>query len=94
MNQIATVNTYQHHALQAWEIAGLFPGQGEIKVRLDANRVHKEIKDNDFGFDQTCIKPTSLGLRILRERAESIHAELQIASLPGQGTTVNLDWHQ
>ncbi len=53
-----------------------------------------EIKDNGVGFDQTCVKPTSLGLRIMRERAESIHAELQVTSLPGHGTTVNLDWHK
>jgi len=68
--------------------------QVEIKVRLDANRVHMEINDNGVGFDQTCVKPASLGLRIMRERAESIRAELQVTSLPGQGTTVNLDWHK
>jgi signal transduction histidine kinase len=68
--------------------------QVEIKVRLDTNRVHMEIKDNGVGFDPACVKPTSLGLRIMRERAESIHAELQVTSLPGQGTTVNLDWHK
>ena len=66
--------------------------QVDIKVRLEAKRVHIEIKDNGIGFDPACIKPTSLGLRIMRERAETIHAELQIASLPGQGTTVNLGW--
>lgn len=68
--------------------------QVDIKVRLEANRVRMEIKDNGVGFDQAYVKPTSLGLRIMRERAESIHADLQVSSLPGQGTTVSLDWHK
>jgi len=68
--------------------------QVEIKVRLDASRVHMAIRDNGIGFDPACVKPTSLGLRIMRERAESIQAELQVTSWPGQGTTVNLDWHK
>ncbi len=66
----------------------------EIKVQLGTNRVHMEIKDNGTGFDSTTVKPTSLGLRIMRERAEAIHAELQVASLQGQGTTVSLDWYR
>jgi signal transduction histidine kinase len=65
----------------------------EIKVRLGTNHVHMEIMDNGIGFDPTTVKPTSLGLRIMRERAETIHAELQVVSLQGQGTTVSLDWH-
>ena len=42
-------------------------------------------KDNGIGFDQTAVKPTSLGMRIMRERAEAIHAHLNISSSPGQG---------
>ena len=68
--------------------------QVEIKVRLGTNRIHMEIKDNGTGFDPTTIKSTSLGLRIMRERAEAIHAELQVVSLQGQGTTVSLDWYR
>ncbi len=68
--------------------------RAELKVRLEANQVHMEIKDNGIGFDQACVKPASLGLRIMRERAEAIHAELQVVSLQGQGTTVSLDWHR
>jgi signal transduction histidine kinase len=64
----------------------------EIQVRLEAKSVHMEIADNGVGFDPSGIKPTSLGLRIMRERAESIHARLHIASEPGSGTTVSLDW--
>ncbi len=64
----------------------------EINVRLEAGRVRMEIKDNGIGFDQTGVKPTSLGLRIMRERAEAIHARLHVDSQPGLGTTISLDW--
>jgi signal transduction histidine kinase len=66
----------------------------EINVLLEADRVHMEIKDNGIGFDPTSVKPTSLGLRIMRERAEAIHAQLQISSQPSSGTTVSLDWQK
>jgi signal transduction histidine kinase len=66
--------------------------QVEIIVRLELDRLHLEIKDNGVGFDLTGVKPTSLGLRIMRERAEAIHAQLQVLSQPGLGTTVSLEW--
>ena len=66
----------------------------EIKVRLEAGQVHMEIRDNGIGFDSACVKATSLGLRIMRERAEAIHAALQVTSQPGCGTTVSLEWHK
>lgn len=71
------------HASQVW-----------ITVRLDADRVHLEIKDNGLGFDIASVKSTSLGLRIMQERAEAIHAELQVTSLPAHGTSVCLDWNR
>jgi signal transduction histidine kinase len=66
----------------------------EMTLRLNADSVHLEIKDDGIGFDPACVRPTSLGLRIMHERAEAIHACLQITSQPGLGTTVRLDWHR
>lgn len=66
--------------------------QVEIIVRLEAQQLHLEIKDNGIGFDPACVKSTSMGLRIMRERAEAIHAQLQVTSQPGFGTTTILDW--
>ncbi|HEY3476296.1 MAG TPA: sensor histidine kinase [Anaerolineales bacterium] len=66
----------------------------EIHGRLESGHVHLEIQDNGVGFDTACVKPTSLGLRIMRERAEAIHARWQVVSQLGQGTTVSLDWHE
>jgi signal transduction histidine kinase len=55
--------------------------------------VHLEICDNGIGFDLTAQKPTTLGLRIMRERAEAIGAALSITSQPGVGTCIEADWH-
>lgn len=68
--------------------------QVDIKVRLMNDQVHMEIRDNGTGFDPASVKPTSLGLHIMAERAESIHARLQVTSKPGMGTLVCLDWHK
>jgi signal transduction histidine kinase len=68
--------------------------QVQIQVQIETSHVHMEIKDNGVGFDSTCVRPTSLGLRIMRERAEAIHAELQVSSQPGRGTAIWLDWHK
>lgn len=68
--------------------------QVDIKVRLTNEQVHMEIRDNGAGFDPASVKPTSLGLRIMAERAEAIHAQLQVTSQPGIGTMVSLDWHK
>ena len=66
--------------------------QVQINLRLEAGHVRMEIADDGIGFDSAHVKPTSLGLRIMRERAEAIHAEVQVTSQPGAGTTVRLDW--
>jgi PAS domain S-box-containing protein len=66
--------------------------QVEITILLGEQRAHLEIKDNGIGFDSANIKPTSLGMRIMRERAESIRASLDISSSPGRGTFVQVDW--
>ena len=64
----------------------------EIHVRLEASRIHMEIKDNGIGFDMASVRPTSLGLRIMSERAYAIHAQLEVTSQPGLGTKISLLW--
>jgi signal transduction histidine kinase len=53
---------------------------------------HLEVCDNGVGFDMSATKATSLGLRIMRERAEAIGAELSIVSEPGKGVCLDVDW--
>jgi nitrate/nitrite-specific signal transduction histidine kinase len=53
-----------------------------------------EIRDDGIGFDPSSIRPTSLGMHIMRERADAIRAHLKISSTPGEGTQVCLDWNE
>ncbi len=66
--------------------------QVTIDLQMGAGGVHMVISDNGIGFDPATIKPNSLGQRIMRERAESIAAELEVCSAPGQGTQVTVIW--
>jgi PAS domain S-box-containing protein len=68
--------------------------QVDIKIELGCCNVRLEIKDNGIGFDQGKVKPTSLGMRIMRERAEAIQAQLAIISKLGVGTTVSVVWNE
>jgi PAS domain S-box-containing protein len=68
--------------------------QVQISINLDCCNVHMEIKDDGVGFDPSAVKPTSLGMRIMRERAEAIHARVSISSTPGQGTMVSVNWNE
>jgi|WetSurMetagenome_2_1015567.scaffolds.fasta_scaffold34587_2 PAS domain S-box-containing protein len=65
-----------------------------IHLDLDCCNVHLEIRDNGVGFDPATIKPTSMGMRIMHERAEAIGAHLNVSSTPRQGTCVSVDWNE
>jgi signal transduction histidine kinase len=67
--------------------------QVNVNLFITADMVHYETCDNGIGFDMSMSKPTSLGMRIMRERAEAIGADFQITSAPGSGTCVSVTWH-
>jgi GAF domain-containing protein/HAMP domain-containing protein len=50
------------------------------------------VKDDGRGFDPDYSQPDRLGLGIIRERAESIGASVEIRSEPGSGTEVEVVW--
>jgi PAS domain S-box-containing protein len=68
--------------------------QVDVRLELSQNTVHFETFDNGIGFDIHAGRPTSLGLGIMHERAESIGADLRITSTPGSGTQVAMTWQQ
>jgi PAS domain S-box-containing protein len=68
--------------------------QVNVRLFLSPSSVHLETRDNGSGFDMSMVKPTSLGMRIMRERAEAIGADLQISSTPGSGTCVEMTWNE
>ena len=61
-------------------------------LRSDAELVMLTIEDNGRGFVSEGISEDKMGLRIMRERARGIGAQLDLESDKGQGTLVKLTW--
>jgi PAS domain S-box-containing protein len=68
--------------------------QVDVNLFLSPSSVHFETCDNGVGFDMSASKPTSLGMRIMRERAEAIGADFHISSTMGSGTCVEVTWNK
>jgi PAS domain S-box-containing protein len=68
--------------------------QVDVNLFLSPACVRFVVCDNGIGFDTATIKPTSLGMRIMRERAEAIGADFRVSSTPGTGTCVELTWNE
>jgi signal transduction histidine kinase len=66
--------------------------QATVSLRCQPERVELRVSDDGRGFDPEGIPPESLGLGIMRERAEAIGAALEIESQIGQGTRVVVLW--
>ncbi|MHB1319158.1 MAG: sensor histidine kinase, partial [Anaerolineae bacterium] len=64
------------------------PGSGDRTIR----GAELSIRDDGQGFDLGAVEGDHLGLAIMRERAEDIHARLTLITGPGQGTTVSVIW--
>jgi two-component system sensor histidine kinase DegS len=53
-----------------------------------------QIIDDGIGFDpQAAEAGRHFGLKGMRERAELIHARLEVLSHPGAGTRLHLSWN-
>lgn len=68
--------------------------QIEVVLHHQPQDFRLTICDDGHGFDSANVGSGSLGLRIMRERALSIAAELAISSEVGVGTTIQLRWRQ
>jgi nitrate/nitrite-specific signal transduction histidine kinase len=66
--------------------------QVELHLECQPGEMNLLIKDDGLGFDVGAITPNHLGIAIMRERANSIGADLRIESQVGLGTTVELGW--
>lgn len=68
--------------------------QVEIRFRWRDGKAQLIINDDGQGFDSEQIAPTSLGIGIMRERAERVGALLAISSVVGEGTQIILNWDE
>jgi two-component system nitrate/nitrite sensor histidine kinase NarX len=64
----------------------------DAHLAYHSDHVCLTITDNGCGFDPDCVSAESLGLKIMRERAEGIGAVIRLTSSPEAGTQVSLCW--
>ncbi|NTU79699.1 MAG: GAF domain-containing protein [Chloroflexales bacterium] len=79
------LNNVVKHAEAQQAILSFDVTEGEATLR---------VSDDGRGFQQESVRPDSLGLGIMRERAAEIGADLTITGEPGGGTTLVLHWRQ
>ena len=68
------------------------PSQVEVRFTDEQGQTTLSISDDGRGFDVENIPAGHLGVGIMRERAESIGAQLEFKSEPGHGTQVVVVW--
>jgi signal transduction histidine kinase len=66
--------------------------QCKIGLRSERQRLVLEISDDGRGFDVNVVPPNRLGLGIMRERAVSAGARIEIESQIDLGTNVRVTW--
>ena len=65
--------------------------QAVVTLNMD-DIVRLTISDDGAGFNPSLVTPDHIGLRIMRERAESIGARFRVDSQPGEGTQISVIW--
>lgn len=88
--QEALNNVAKHSgATQAWLMLEPRPNTNGAS---DGRGVSLVIRDNGKGFSIESTRGNQLGLRIMRERADAIGAQIAVQSALGEGTTVTTVW--
>ncbi len=64
----------------------------QVRLHCSTDEVELEVRDDGAGFDAQNIPPDSLGVGIMRERAEQVGAQLSIDSTIGEGTKIKMIW--
>jgi signal transduction histidine kinase len=86
---------YYRVAQEALNNIAKHSGARQVKLYLSCqpDQMKLTIEDDGLGFDPGAITPDHLGMAIMRERANSIGANLVIDSKVGTGTSVELVWN-
>jgi two-component system nitrate/nitrite sensor histidine kinase NarX len=66
----------------------------QVELRYDSASVEIHITDNGHGFNPDNISLSHSGLSIMRERAQTIGAELSVSSELGKGTVITILWSE
>jgi signal transduction histidine kinase len=61
-----------------------------VTLRFLPASVELEVEDDGLGFDAAGVGGDHHGLRIMRERAEAVHAAFAVDSAPGRGTRIRV----
>ena len=64
----------------------------EITLNQEKTSIELNIRDDGKGFDPEQIAFGHYGLSMMRERAETVGAQLSIVSQPGKGTELTIRW--
>jgi signal transduction histidine kinase len=65
-----------------------------VTLQFRTDCVNLRIRDDGYGFELDSVPPDSLGLGIMRERAQAIGAGLNIESELGKGTAIEAEWRR
>jgi len=68
--------------------------QSRIYMVCTADSITLNVSDNGKGFETDSVKPESLGMGIMRERAKKIGANVTIESKRGEGSNVTVLWEK
>jgi nitrate/nitrite-specific signal transduction histidine kinase len=66
--------------------------QVELSLECQPGQMNLTVRDDGLGFELGSIPPHHMGISIMRERASSIGATLQVESQVGKSTAVKLEW--
>ena len=65
--------------------------QAVVTLRL-GETMRLTVADNGAGFDPSAVTADHLGLKIMHERGDAIHAKFSVYSEPGEGTQISVVW--
>ncbi len=66
-------------------------GHASVSLERDVGMLHLDIRDDGAGFDITAIRQGGLGLTSMRERAQMLGGTLDVRSIAGKGTHLQVD---
>ncbi|MPM91490.1 Sensor histidine kinase LiaS [bioreactor metagenome] len=68
------------------------PSQASVTLTVRPGSANLIVSDDGCGFDLAEVSPDHFGLSIMKERAASINATLELKSKPGLGTQIIVNW--